>query len=212
MPHLEFDKVINAANTEPDVRLLQGTVLVLNASVATLKKVLLLVDSRKLPDLDRLCFQVANIEDVEKTVKSEFKIIKAAGGIVVKDGKILLMKRMGQWDLPKGKLESSEKARAAAIREIEEECGVQSEIIDKLCSTWHSYNSKGKRILKKTKWFVMQCIHDEKMSPQIEESIEEVAWKTIEEAGVLLGTSYASIEEVFLTFKANYNTSFLVKE
>ena len=31
--------------------------------------------------------------------------IKAAGGIVIKDDKILFIKKNGRWDLPKGKME-----------------------------------------------------------------------------------------------------------
>ena len=53
--------------------------------------------------------------------------IEAAGGLVVNAaGKLLVIERLGVWDLPKGKLESGETAQVAALREIEEECGISN--------------------------------------------------------------------------------------
>ena len=44
--------------------------------------------------------------------------IKTAGGIVIKDDKILFIHKNGRWDLPKGKLEQGVNKRNTAIIEI----------------------------------------------------------------------------------------------
>lgn len=55
------------------------------------------------------------------------------GGIIEKDGKILLVqeakeKCRGKWNIPAGHLENSESIIEGAIREIKEECGCDVEI------------------------------------------------------------------------------------
>ena len=50
--------------------------------------------------------------------------IKAAGGIVIKDDKILFINKNGRWDLPKGKMEHGVNKRNTAIIEISEETGL----------------------------------------------------------------------------------------
>jgi len=58
--------------------------------------------------------------------KACFNYIDAAGGLVMRsDGKFLVMKRDGLWDLPKGKLETGESVESAALREVEEETGLK---------------------------------------------------------------------------------------
>ena len=67
-------------------------------------------------------------EDVEyafKKFSEQLIIIEAAGGVVYNDEeKILLIKRFGKWDLPKGKIERIETPKHAAMREVCEETGV----------------------------------------------------------------------------------------
>ena len=85
---------------------------------------------------------------------SKYKVIEAAGGLVFNEkNKILMIFRNGKWDLPKGKIELGESIEDAAIREVEEECGIDNLKIDnKLINTYHTYNLNGFNILKKT-WF-----------------------------------------------------------
>ena len=47
--------------------------------------------------------------------------IKTAGGIVIRDDKILFIYKNGRWDLPKGKLEKGNSSRETAVIEISEE-------------------------------------------------------------------------------------------
>ncbi len=143
---------------------------------------------------------VFKVKDYEKTVakfKKQFKLIKAAGGIVEKGNEVLLIYRLNKWDLPKGKIEKGESTEVAAIREVEEECAVKAELIDKIGETWHTYELKGKAILKCTYWFRMLCKNDTELKPQTEEAIDEVKWLQFEEAVKLLHEkSYASISSI----------------
>jgi 8-oxo-dGTP pyrophosphatase MutT (NUDIX family) len=147
-------------------------------------------------------FYVNDYEQVVKEIRKKFIIIEAAGGWVIKMEhgikKALFMKRLGKWDLPKGKLEVGEKTDVAALREVEEECGVKAKIISPLCETWHTYEQRGKEILKCTHWFVMECLDDSKLAPQKEEGIDSVAWLTNEDIEKkVLPDTYSSIREVY---------------
>ncbi|MBP6811204.1 MAG: hypothetical protein KA138_06780, partial [Saprospiraceae bacterium] len=64
-----------------------------------------------------------------------------------------------------------------------------------LAHTYHTYEEKGKRILKKTWWYRMQTT-DTQLVPQTEEDIEEIRWVTPRpwlESGVVV---YPNIREV----------------
>mgnify|MGYP000992433837 CR=1 FL=1 len=53
--------------------------------------------------------------------------VEAAGGIVERDGRILVVHRprYDDWSLPKGKLDPGETFEQAALREVEEETGLR---------------------------------------------------------------------------------------
>src|SRR5690554_3653438 len=70
---------------------------------------------------------------------NSFQMIKAAGGFVKNnEGLLLFIYRLGKWDLPKGKVEEGESVEEAAIREVEEECGLKGlEIEHKVANTYH---------------------------------------------------------------------------
>lgn len=115
-----------------------------------------------------------------KQLKKHFKLIKAAGGIVFNpNGELLLIKRLGLWDLPKGKIEPGEDQRLAAMREVHEECGLDFlGILNKVAYTYHAYFLKGRWILKRTTWYKMAAMGDISVTPQLEENITEVKWAT----------------------------------
>ena len=55
-----------------------------------------------------------------------FKPVAAAGGIVENEyHEILFIQRKKKWDLPKGHVELGESTVDAAVREVQEECGLQ---------------------------------------------------------------------------------------
>jgi 8-oxo-dGTP pyrophosphatase MutT (NUDIX family) len=106
-------------------------------------------------------------------------IVVAGGGIVTNENdEILLMFRRGKWDLPKGKIELNECIKDGAIREVEEETGVQVDwVSEKPVITYHAYKLKGKNCMKETNWFNMKAKPGQnRLVPQTEEDIEDVRW------------------------------------
>ncbi|MEP7169257.1 MAG: NUDIX domain-containing protein [Bacteroidota bacterium] len=125
----------------------------------------------------------------------QFKVIEAAGGLVVNEKKELLMiYRFEKWDLPKGKLEKNEKPDEAALREVCEETGVcDCEIIKELTPTYHTYTHYKKNILKKTFWFEMKCKSFSGFKLQDEEGIKDAKWMDKEKLNGALKNTYPSI-------------------
>ncbi|MGB3618889.1 MAG: NUDIX domain-containing protein [Catalinimonas sp.] len=134
---------------------------------------------------------------LRKAIKRRFRIVRAAGGVVSRDDRFLMIYRLKRWDLPKGKLEAGEKFSAAAVREVEEECSVSVARGPKICTTWHTYENHGKNVLKQTRWYAMTCLRDDEMRPQQEEGIEDLRWMKRSELDAILAGSYLSIREVF---------------
>jgi ADP-ribose pyrophosphatase YjhB (NUDIX family) len=130
-------------------------------------------------------------------LKDRYKVIKAAGGLVRKKDKFLIIYRMKKWDLPKGKKESGERSFETAVREVEEECNVKVKLGSKICTTWHTYTMGKSNMLKKTKWYKMDLIDDSNSKPSLEEDIEELRWMTEKEVYHALENSYKSIRFVF---------------
>lgn len=131
-------------------------------------------------------------------IKEKVKVIEAAGGLVKsEENKYLFIKRNGFWDLPKGKLEKNEKRKGAAVREVEEECGIKVKSLEnKLLKTYHVYEMKGKLVLKISHWYSMKSKSRQKLIPQIEEGITEVKWIAKKDWGIVKANTYASILDV----------------
>ncbi len=141
-------------------------------------------------------------EDTLKKVLGKFKNIYAAGGIVQSsDDEIIMIHRLGKWDLPKGKIEAGEAIEIAAQREIEEEVGVSElETLSSLDNTYHFYFFKNEWIAKTTYWFHFLSKEKIGLVPQMEEDIEKAVWmkkSAVEEA--LLNT-YPTIRNLILSF------------
>jgi len=119
-----------------------------------------------------------NPKDFFKKIKKKLTLIKAAGGLVKNsNGDFLFIFRNKKWDLPKGKVEKDEKVKVTAVREVEEECGVEIEKReDLLCKTYHVYELNGKVILKRTTWYKMTVKGSPKLIPQKEEGITTASW------------------------------------
>lgn len=121
-----------------------------------------------------------DIDGIWAEFRSLFRIIEAAGGVVNNpDGDTLFIRRLGKWDLPKGKMEKGESREESAVREIEEETGLRDvELVRFINTTFHIYVERnGDKVLKCTHWFEMNFSGEDTSKPQTEEGITEVAWK-----------------------------------
>lgn len=131
-------------------------------------------------------------------LQKQFYYIEAAGGFIKKNEQYLFIRRHGRWDLPKGKLEKNEKIKDAAIRECEEECGIQHLKINKqLSSSFHLYGYKDAYALKQSYWFLMESDYAGPLVPQAEEDITEVRWFDVAEIEKrVLPDTYFTIADV----------------
>lgn len=133
-----------------------------------------------------------------KAFQSTFTYIAAAGGLVENEKQeILFIKRLGKWDLPKGKVERGEDIKTAAIREVEEECGIENLSVSRtMPSTFHIYELKGEVVFKETFWFAMHTDFQKALTPQTEEDITEVRWVNPKQMEEQLNNTYPSIESL----------------
>ena len=120
-------------------------------------------------------------DDIEKTYRRiclEFKEVNAAGGLVSnRRGDFLLISRSGLWDLPKGHQEAGEDIEVTALREVQEETGVDELQLRRLiCITDHVYLRGGVWHLKHTWWYDMLYTNPVNLTPQREEDITKAAW------------------------------------
>lgn len=192
-----YDRIYEASEFRLSLDTLVGEVLIKNATVEIIDSFLLFLKQHKLKKLEEITFKVGDYPSVVDDIKKDYTIIKAAGGLVLNEGEVLMIWRLKKWDLPKGKLDKGEKPKRAAIREVEEECNVKVKLGKKICHTWHTYKQNGRRILKKTYWYRMYCIDDSKMQPQLEENIEDLKWMDETELKEALYNTYPSIRDVF---------------
>lgn len=149
--------------------------------------------------LTRIHIPSHNPEKTYRRVCAEFREVSAAGGLVQsRRGDFLLIKRNGLWDLPKGHKEFGEEIETTAIREVQEETGIDELTLgDLICITDHCYIREGQWHLKHTWWYNMYYNKPVDLSPQREEDITKAAWVAKSSLPPLLAGSYPSIQEVF---------------
>jgi len=101
---------------------------------------------------------------------------RAAGGVIVRDGRVLVVHRprYDDWSLPKGKLRLGESWQDAALREVEEETGLRCELGELVGSTRYG--------LKEVRYFRMTCDGE----PVAQNEVDEVRWVPLGEAGEML--------------------------
>jgi len=135
-----------------------------------------------------------------KEIIENITLIEAAGGIVKNENdEYLFIYRNDRWDLPKGKIEKGEKVKQAAVREVEEECGILvSKLGKKLCKTYHVYISREEVVLKKTHWFKMRSVGQDKLKPQKEEGITDVRWFKKGKIATIVENTFPSIMDVLV--------------
>ncbi len=80
-------------------------------------------------------------------------LVLVSAGVLVERGRVLLSQRKpgshlaGSWEFPGGKVESGEDPRAALVRELKEEIGVDVTVGDILEVTFHHYAEAAKSVL-----------------------------------------------------------------
>jgi 8-oxo-dGTP diphosphatase len=102
--------------------------------------------------------------------------LRAAGGLVVRDGRVLVVHRpkYDDWAFPKGKLEAGESWEEAAVREVEEETGLRAEIGPYAGSTHYPLGGETKEV----RYYLMSAGGEAR--PQNE--VDDLRWVTREEA------------------------------
>ncbi|NKI33377.1 NUDIX hydrolase [Croceivirga thetidis] len=136
------------------------------------------------------------------------KVVAAGGRVKNSKGKYLFIYRNDKWDLPKGKLDKGEGIKKAAIREVEEETGVEGLKIECfLATTYHIFKRSGQYRLKEVHWFDMTSDYSNKLVPQLNEGITKVKWKGPKKTQKALQNSYVTIKSLFEIESASVQNS-----
>ena len=148
--------------------------------------------------LQRIYIPTDDVEDTYRKVCAEFLEVNAGGGLVEnRRGDYLLIKRNGLWDLPKGHQDPGEDISVTALREVQEETGIEElELCGLICITDHCYKRNGIWHLKHTWWYRMLDRKPLDLIPQMEEDISK-AGVAKSSLPPFLQNTYPSIVEVF---------------
>jgi 8-oxo-dGTP diphosphatase len=116
--------------------------------------------------------------------------IRAAGGVVLRDGRIAVVHRprYDDWSLPKGKLDPGESWEQAALREIEEETGLRCRLDEELTTTRYEVRGRPKTV----RWWRMTVLEDLGTDP--DEEVDGVRWLTPGEA--IISLSYEADKQL----------------
>jgi 8-oxo-dGTP diphosphatase len=117
-------------------------------------------------------------------------VIRAAGGVLRRDGLIAVVHRPhhGDWSLPKGKLEPGEDDAAAALREVLEETGHHAAIEHDLGTVTYTV---GDGRPKSVRYYVMSAGAD---VAELEDDVDEVVW--LDPAAAAERVTYATDRDV----------------
>lgn len=139
-----------------------------------------------------------NLDQLKHQFWKHFTVIQAAGGWVTNENnQVLFMQRRGKWDLPKGKLDPNETLEQCAIREVEEETGLQNlTLVKPLLVTYHTYIENGKLILKESHWYHLKVTGPQHLQPQTEEQITSLEWMQSNKLTLVLENTFQSIKDV----------------
>jgi len=98
--------------------------------------------------------------------------VRAAGGVVVRDGLVALVHRPRYDDrtLPKGKLDAGESFEEAAIREIDEETGLRTRLVRELPAVYYEVRGRPKVV----RYWLMEVESDPGFVPNDE--VDELRW------------------------------------
>jgi 8-oxo-dGTP pyrophosphatase MutT (NUDIX family) len=94
----------------------------------------------------------------------------------------------GTWALPKGLIDRGEAGAATAVREVEEETGLNVRLEEKLGDVRYVYTRGGERIFKVVSFFLLRYTSGRigELPPGMEREVAEARWLPLEEAPRLL--------------------------
>lgn len=123
----------------------------------------------------------------------------SAGGVVyrVQDGEplfLLIRDSYRNWGFPKGHLEHEEKPAAAALREVQEETGLEGLALDGEIETIDWFFRFRGRLVHKVCHFYLMRTDSTRTKPQRDEGITACRWARFDEAQRLV--SYANARAV----------------
>jgi 8-oxo-dGTP pyrophosphatase MutT (NUDIX family) len=97
-------------------------------------------------------------------------------------------KEPGVWALPKGLIEEGDSSEATALREVEEEAGLQGRADGKLGDVRYVYTWAGERIFKIVSFFLVRYTGGRigEIVPAMRREVAEAGWLPLEDAPRLL--------------------------
>jgi 8-oxo-dGTP pyrophosphatase MutT (NUDIX family) len=107
--------------------------------------------------------------------------VRAGGGVLVEDGRVLVVHRprYDDWSLPKGKAKDGESFLACALREVEEETGFRCEPLRELGETRYEVLDGPKTV----RYWLMQRFGG---TFEPNDEVDEIRWLPLDEAAALL--------------------------
>ncbi len=92
------------------------------------------------------------------------------------------------WALPKGIIGPGEKPDETAIREVEEETGVEARLVTKLGDIRYVYTWAGERVFKVVSFYLLRYSRGRlgDIEPEMQVEVDEARWLPLEEASKLL--------------------------
>ncbi|MFA6367245.1 MAG: NUDIX domain-containing protein [Bacteroidales bacterium] len=159
---------------------------------------------KEVPNKKSIILYVSDL-DVSKVLiecMKKFVFVQAAGGLVRNTkNELLFIYRNGKWDLPKGHKENNEEIDQTAIREVEEECGLNDLVMgDFLGITYHTYFMNGRNEWKETHWYNMTT-QSFALKPQREEGIEKAIWIGEDKIQEVIDNCYLSLQDLLRNTK-----------
>jgi len=123
---------------------------------------------------------VGGLEEAGARLRRVGLLVRAAGGIVVRDGCLLLVHRpkYDDWSFPKGKLEDGETWKDGALREVEEETGLRCSLGEEVGRTHYGVAQGPKEV----RYYRMACDGE----PRAQNEVDEVRWAGVDDARELL--------------------------
>ncbi|MBV8479519.1 MAG: NUDIX hydrolase [Actinobacteria bacterium] len=103
----------------------------------------------------------------------DVSVVRAAGGLVFREGDVLLVHRpqYDDWTFPKGKANDGESDEDCALREVHEETGLRCQLEDEVGATEYT-DAKGRP--KRVRYWRMRPVADDGFQPNAE--VDELRW------------------------------------